>query len=502
MEIEKIEKFNISKIDIDDETFQGRVWYDDSKLESIINDIRTYGQRSPVGIRKSPNKKGMFQIIYGFHRVKAILRMGDETIYTFVYSNITDRECEEIAVRDNEMHADLTPMEKVLQCSHLKNEQGWTVEELCKAYGVKSSIIYERIYVAKAPRWLLQLLHINKLSIAHIANLLRTQPKAMFSWACNTVAGNWSVSTLEKEIKFWKGGFSGSWYIDDRHLCGYLCPKELYVKNHMCHGRPRVKRRYLSELKEDDKEFAEIKRCEYCIDEIKRCPKLEHNLEGAFEWVLCSYQVPDQLKPFWDEYRKQRNVKDKQYMLDEMLKGKAISGEKYKQYSKMDLQILPKYLSSQRPESEESANINSRPVTLKEQIRLENVIAGSSTLFSETLNNLEQLPGTETKGWSRYVNEDWIYNDHCGVCGERYWVNDGKHLYNCEKVKGFEIKIVEEISEETGEIIGKEIKTPVINYVDNELTEEEKNMCFECYVKKKDGELRLNVKSEKMELIK
>jgi len=507
MKIEQIEKFDILKIDVEDETFQGRVWYDELKLESIINDIKIYGQRSPVGIKKSPKKKGMYQIIYGFHRVKAILKMKGKTTSVFIYSDITDRECEEIAVRDNEMHADLTPMEKVLQCSHLK-EQGWTVKELSEAYGAKSSIIYEWLQVSKAPRWLLQLLHINKLSIAHIANLLRTHPKNIFTWTCCTLAGNWSVAHLEKEMKFHKKRDKNgeevwfSHYTDeDQHICGYLCPKELSVKTHMCHGSHRVKRRHTCELKQSDEYFVAMKRCEYCVDEIKRCPKIKEEVTGCLEWVLCSYPIPDTLKPFWEEYRKQKKVKDEQHMLDEMLKGKAISEEKYKQYSKMDLQILPKYPSAHWiPDSEEQAESNSKPFTLKEQKRLMTVIADSPTLFSEALNNLEQLPGTETESWLNLVNVHWLWNDHCGVCGERYWVNDSKKYYKCKKEMGVETKTIREIDEETDEIIERIVEIPTVISTNNELTEEEKNMCFECYMKKKDDELRLNVKSKELRL--
>ena len=62
--------------------------------------------------------------------------MGYKTVNVTLLSNITERECEELAVRDNEMHADLTPMEKILQCADLK-AKGWTVKELCNAYSVK-----------------------------------------------------------------------------------------------------------------------------------------------------------------------------------------------------------------------------------------------------------------------------------------------------------------------------------------------------------------------------
>ncbi len=487
MEIEKIEKFDISKIDVDDETFQGRVWYDDSKLESIINDIRTYGQRSPVGIRKSPSKEGMFQIIYGFHRVKAILRMGDETIYAFVYSNITDRDCEELAVRDNEMHADLTPMEKILQCAYLK-EKGWTIEELCNAYSIKQALIYRWLEVSKAPKWLLQLLHIDKLSIEHIATLLRIkEEKKQFDLTCECLGVRASVGKLKDMCKSGPS-HPGRRQIKYPHRCysTYLCPNELGVRYHMCHGRPKIKRRFIGELQEPDEEFAEMKQCEYCIDIVKRCPKLDehgYGLAGNFEWVLCSYQVPDKLKPFWDEYRKQRNVKDTHFMLDEMFKGNAITKEKYDKYSKMDLQILPKVHSSWRPKSEKEAEWSSKPFTLKEQIRLENVIAGSSTVFSETLNNLEQLPGTETKERLRHINEHWIYNDHCSVCGERYWVNDGKKYYKCKKIETTRIVKHMVFDEELGEDVAEEEELPTIEYVPNVLAHKQEKMCFECYVK-------------------
>jgi len=137
----KIEERDVplNEIDVEDETFQARFSYSKQKIENLARDIEEFGLREPIGIRKSPQDESKFQIIYGFQRTKACELLDRKFIKATIYENVTENECRELSVRDNEMHGDLSQVEKALQCHDLKENHGWTVKELCQAFNVKKS---------------------------------------------------------------------------------------------------------------------------------------------------------------------------------------------------------------------------------------------------------------------------------------------------------------------------------------------------------------------------
>lgn len=166
METKLENDFALELLDVEDKTYQSRFDYDQEKIENLAKDIERFGQREPIGIRRSPTKKGIFQIIYGFQRVKAMKLLGRGAVTAQVYEEISERECCELSVRDNEMHGDLTQVEKALQCRRLKDE-GWTIEELCEAFNTKKSAVYNWLKVADLDEITLGLIHHNYISVYH-----------------------------------------------------------------------------------------------------------------------------------------------------------------------------------------------------------------------------------------------------------------------------------------------------------------------------------------------
>lgn len=166
MHSELRDSFPIKLLDLEDKTFQARFDYDQRKIENLARDIEKFGQREPIGIRKSLSKKGKYQIIYGFQRVKAVKLIDHDTLKAEVYRDITERECQQLSVRDNEMHGDLTQVEKALQCKRL-SKQGWTIEELTESFNVKKSAVYNWLKVAGLDYITLGLIHHGYISVYH-----------------------------------------------------------------------------------------------------------------------------------------------------------------------------------------------------------------------------------------------------------------------------------------------------------------------------------------------
>lgn len=194
METKLENDFALELLDVEDKTYQSRFDYDQEKIENLAKDIERFGQREPIGIKASPTKKGMFQIIYGFQRVKAVKLLGRGAVTAQVYEEISERECEELSVRDNEMHGDLTQVEKALQCRRLKDE-GWTIEDLCEAFNTKKSAVYNWLTVADLDKITLGLIHHNYISVYHGLELAKLDFSRRLE-NLKTVLG-WNLSVRE-----------------------------------------------------------------------------------------------------------------------------------------------------------------------------------------------------------------------------------------------------------------------------------------------------------------
>ena len=200
MKIENKENFPIELLDLDDETYQGRLSYDEEKVKNLAKDIGRFGQREPIGIRSSRTNKGKFQIIYGFQRVKALLVISRQVIKAAIYEDLTEREYRELSVRDNEMHGDLTEAEKAFQCKKLK-EEGWSVEELCEGFNTKKSAVYNWLKVTELDEITVGLLHEGHLSIYQGLELGKEKDFSRRLEIINyCVTRNWSVRDIRRWI--------------------------------------------------------------------------------------------------------------------------------------------------------------------------------------------------------------------------------------------------------------------------------------------------------------
>ena len=170
--IKEERELKLELIDDKDGTFQGRIFYEEDKINNLAEDIKIFGQRASIGVRKSPTTKGKYQLIYGFQRTKAFRRLGKKEIKAIIYFDLTDRELEELAVRDNESHGDLTEIERAYQCSKLKG-QDWTIEKLCLAFNTKKSTIYNWLKIIRGDKILLKLIHKSHLTLYQGIEIMR-----------------------------------------------------------------------------------------------------------------------------------------------------------------------------------------------------------------------------------------------------------------------------------------------------------------------------------------
>jgi ParB/RepB/Spo0J family partition protein len=165
---------NPDNVLITDETFQARTGYDSTTLSNLIDDMDTFGQRAPIGVRPHPERNEEYQPIYGFHRTKAARKLGWDTVEATVYTDIDDATALELSIRDNSMHQDLDKVEKAHQAAELKAD-GWTVSELCEAYNTNKSAIYNWLKVVELRDEILAFIKHDIFSLSHGVELSKVE---------------------------------------------------------------------------------------------------------------------------------------------------------------------------------------------------------------------------------------------------------------------------------------------------------------------------------------
>lgn len=131
---------NIREIDIENivtREDQPRKNFDEDAMEELTDSIKEYGVIQPILCRPKKNK---YEIIAGERRFRASKRAGLETIPVIV-KNIDEKSLMEISLIENIQRQDLNPIEEALAYEDLREEFGYTQEELAKKLGKSRSYI-------------------------------------------------------------------------------------------------------------------------------------------------------------------------------------------------------------------------------------------------------------------------------------------------------------------------------------------------------------------------
>jgi ParB/RepB/Spo0J family partition protein len=216
--------FPVAQIDDSNEEFQARLDYDEEEISRLVEDIEHNGLRNPIGLKK---KGETYQIIYGFQRLKAVKKLGLETVKANIYEDLTEEQAREQAVSDNVRHGDLTDYEKSVECLKLK-EKGYSVDHLCVLFGVKKSIVYNHLSVANLDATTKFCLHKEYITLNHTVELARIEDVSKRLEALTGVLScKWSVRDLkrwitERESPIFYAPLNG--WID-------LCPKSMKMES-------------------------------------------------------------------------------------------------------------------------------------------------------------------------------------------------------------------------------------------------------------------------------
>ncbi len=148
---------------------QMRVHFEESALEALSASIRLKGVLEPVLVR--PLSGGRYELVAGERRTRAAKLAGLERIPA-VIREVSDRESLEIALLENLMREDLSPVEEARGYQKLVDEFGYTHEQIASRTGLERATVTNALRLLRLPEKVLEEIDRKALSAGHAKVLL------------------------------------------------------------------------------------------------------------------------------------------------------------------------------------------------------------------------------------------------------------------------------------------------------------------------------------------
>ncbi len=169
---------NVSVVSIELErlelgAFTPRLSFDEGWIKELAEDVRRNGQLKPIIARPHPSKPGIYQVIDGEHRVRALRLLGWKSVRAEV-RQLSDADAAFLAMRVNELHGKrLSELEEGAHLLRLSLEYGLSQEDLAERFGRSRQWVSDRIRVAKsAHEEVLKSYRNGKIAISHAREIV------------------------------------------------------------------------------------------------------------------------------------------------------------------------------------------------------------------------------------------------------------------------------------------------------------------------------------------
>lgn len=138
--------YNIEISDLSPDPDQPRKHFDDTELNELSNTIKNHGVLQPILFRVDADTNNLI-IVSGERRYRATQRAGMDTIPAI----FTTGNASEIAMIENMLRVDLTPLEEAEGLKRLKDDKNYKSKELTDVIGKAESTISEILSLNKLP---------------------------------------------------------------------------------------------------------------------------------------------------------------------------------------------------------------------------------------------------------------------------------------------------------------------------------------------------------------
>jgi ParB family chromosome partitioning protein len=188
-------------------TAQPRRAFDEDSLAALAGSLRERGVIQPVLVR--PRAGGTFELIAGERRWRAAKIAGLPTIPALVREG-DDAAALELALIENMVREDLSPIEEARACAALVEELGLTREDVGLRVGRSRVAVSNLMRLLDLPDEVIDALQARELSEGHgRALLLAEDHDARRRLAREAIAQGWSVRTTEERARRASGAEDG-----------------------------------------------------------------------------------------------------------------------------------------------------------------------------------------------------------------------------------------------------------------------------------------------------
>jgi ParB family chromosome partitioning protein len=184
---------------IDPNPSQPRRTFDEQALIALADSIRVRGILQPVLVRPLPG--GRYELIAGERRWRAAQLVERERIPAIVRHH-DDAASLEVALIENMVREDLSPVEEARACAALVEELGLTREEVGLRVGRSRVAVSNLLRLLDLPDEALELLERRELTEGHGRALLMAEDHTLRrQLAKQAASGQWSVRELESKAR-------------------------------------------------------------------------------------------------------------------------------------------------------------------------------------------------------------------------------------------------------------------------------------------------------------
>lgn len=159
---------------IDPNPHQPRRSFPEAGLRELADSIRSSGVVQPILVRRAD---GRYQLVVGERRLRAARLAGLEGLPAIV-RELGDREALELALTENLLREDLSPLEVARAYSALQEKFQLSHEEIAKRLGVDRTTVTNTLRLLRLPPEVQEMLEKGEISAGHARALLGVEPAA------------------------------------------------------------------------------------------------------------------------------------------------------------------------------------------------------------------------------------------------------------------------------------------------------------------------------------
>jgi len=180
--------------------YQPRTVFDDDKIEELSRTIHTHGVIQPIVVRPSTDSEGLYEIIAGERRYRAMKKLQWEEVPAIVRT-LSDKETASIALIENLQREELTAIEEALAYQQLLELHSLTQEALAQRLGKGQSTVANKLRLLKLPTFVQEAILHREISERHARALIAIKDEQLQRQLIEaTKEYDWNVRQLEDQI--------------------------------------------------------------------------------------------------------------------------------------------------------------------------------------------------------------------------------------------------------------------------------------------------------------